>query len=160
MQADQKEIFLQKTGTFGPIMGQKCEITPLESKLPQSDKRSAIDREICFWQLGFNHLIQGTQNIHRISIRATLSPQEKEQVCTYFKKKKKMNFIWLANLTSEKEASDSKDIAKRKKNSTNKHHKMFQLFASVNTKQDIIAYTREDFSGEKNKKSGFTCVVA
>lgn len=160
IQTDQEDLLVQKTGTFWPILGTKYTISPLDKQLPQSNKRKKTDIEKCLWQLWFHHIIQGVQEIHWISIRAKLTAKEHDQVCSYIKKKKKINCIRLANLASENKDSDSADMAKRKKGSTNKDHKIFQLFANINTKQDIIAYTREDFSKEKNRKSGFTCIVA
>ncbi len=148
IQEQQEELILQKTGTFGPVFGQKHDIQLLDENLPQSNQRTKKNIEICLWQLWFNALIQGKQDIHRISIRASFSPQEKKTICEYFKKKENINYIRLANLASKNQNSDLKDISDWKKKSNNKDHKIFQLFAWINKKQHIIAYTE-----------GFTCIV-
>ena len=141
------------------MLGQIYTITPVDAKHAQNTERTEIERNICRDQLGFLTLIQGTQNIHRLSIRASLTNKEKLDVCSFLKKQKGMNIIRLANLSSPN-TNDQQNIRRRTKASKNIHHTSFQLFAQVNKTPHIIAYTGQDLPQKKTEKTDFTCIVA
>ena len=58
IQKDQKELMIQKTGTYGPIFGGKYTIQILDKTLPQNNQRTETQIKTCLRHLEFSSTIQ------------------------------------------------------------------------------------------------------
>ena len=168
---DQKadEIF-QITGTFGPVLGKVWTLST-DKQRDTNYQPQIHDLEAIVQHLAFLDVITQATCVSCIAVGEKLSVVNKKKLNTYLKaQQKSTNIVFLTNLSihhgnKKGRKNDEALLQDILLGADKQSPSLLKLFQSISTQSkreaEVIAYANSwDFWGDKQKSTGYACILA